>query len=228
MYIYRKSYPFLSVLALVLILINVIFIFTEYTGSAFYIIPVVSVIFFVLISLFFRVPVRKYKGGDNIILSPADGTVVAVEETSEDEYLKTECVKVSIFMSLFNVHQNIVPVSGEVKYFKHHQGKYIVAWHPKSSIKNEHTSLVIDNDKAGPIKISQIAGFVARRIVCNLREGDVARQGDELGFIFFGSRVDLYLPSGVTVKIKPGDKVRAKIDVIADIPGDGSDAFIRG
>jgi len=140
-----------------------------------------------------------------------------VEKIFEDEYLNTICVKISIFMSVFNVHQNIIPVSGKIKYVKHHQGKYIMAWHPKSSLLNEHTSIIIEIDKNKQIKISQIAGIIARRIVCNLSEGDEVGQGDELGFIFFGSRVDLYLPLWALVKIKPGDKVKAKLDIIAEV-----------
>lgn len=180
-------------------------------------VPTASLVFYVIISLFFRVPERKYIEKDNCILAPADGTVVAVEKIFEDEYLNTICVKISIFMSVFNVHQNIIPVTGKIKYVKHHQGKYIVAWHPKSSFLNEHTSIIIEIDKNTQIKVSQIAGLIARRIVCNISEGDEVRQGDELGFIFFGSRVDLYLPLRALVKIKPGDKVKAKLDMIAEV-----------
>jgi phosphatidylserine decarboxylase len=179
--------------------------------------PLGSLIFYVIISLFFRVPFRKSVENTDCILAPADGTIVALEEIFEDEYLKTVCTKISIFMSVFNVHQNIVPVSGKIAYLRHHQGRYIVAWHPKSSIENEHTSIIIEIEKNKQIKISQIAGIIARRIVCNLKEGDEVRQGDELGFIFFGSRVDVYLPLWARVKIKPGEKVKAKYDIIAEI-----------
>ncbi|MBN2523420.1 MAG: phosphatidylserine decarboxylase family protein [Bacteroidales bacterium] len=217
MYIYNKAYPFLFRLALILIILNTIFLLTKYQGKADIFVPVVSIIFYVFISLFFRVPVRKSVENNNYILAPADGLIVALEEIFEDEYLKTACIKISIFMSVFNVHQNIIPVSGEIKYLKHHPGKHIVAWHPKSSFKNEHTSIIIEIDGNVQIKVSQIAGIIAKRIVCNFREGDEVRQGDELGFIFFGSRVDIYLPLWARIKVKPGDKVKAKFDIIAEV-----------
>ena len=120
-------------------------------------------------------------------------------------------------MSVFNVHQNIIPVSGKIVYFKHHPGKYFVAWHPKSSLKNEHTSIIIEISDGRQLRISQVAGIIARRIVCNLKEGNEVQQCDELGFIFFGSRVDLYLPSWAEIKIKLGDTVKGNIDIIAEI-----------
>ena len=217
MYIYKKAYPFLFILALILIIINTIIISAGYQGKADIFVPVASVIFYIFISLFFRVPVRKFVENNNYILAPADGTILALEEIFENEYLKRPCIKISIFMSVFNIHQNVIPVSGRIKYLKHHHGNHIVAWHPKSSSKNEHTSIIIELDSNKQIKISQIAGIIARRIVCNPREGDEVRQGDELGFIFFGSRVDVYLPSWARVKIKPGDKVKAKSDIIAEV-----------
>ncbi len=217
MYIYKNSYPFLYRLAFVLIIINIILFFTLYQRKADIIIPAASVLIFAIITLFFRVPVRKSVNNKNHVIAPADGTIVALEKIFENEYLKTTCTKISIFMSVFNVHQNIIPVSGKILYRNHHPGKYLVAWHPKSSFKNEHTSIIIEISKGKQLKISQVAGIIARRIVCNLNEGDEVQQGDELGFIFFGSRVDLYLPSWAKIKINPGDRVKAKKDVIAEI-----------
>jgi phosphatidylserine decarboxylase len=217
MYIYKKAYPFLILAAFILIVFNTIFILVKSFGTVSILVIAASVVLYVSLMFFFRVPVRTHTENSNLILSPADGTIVAVEELHEDEFLHTNCIKISIFMSLFNVHQNIVPVNGKLTYFKHHKGKYFFAWLPKSSLKNEHTSIVIDTVSNHQIRISQIAGFIARRIVCNYRENDIVRQGDELGFIFFGSRVDVYLPLSAVIKIKPGDKVRSKSDIIAEL-----------
>ncbi|MDX9772179.1 MAG: phosphatidylserine decarboxylase family protein [Bacteroidales bacterium] len=218
MHIYKNAYRYLYLQAIVLIILNiVILVIAEPRWKTYVFIPAASVILFVLIALFFRVPERKAVKNNRCIFSPADGTVVTLEEVFENEYLKTVCTKISIFMSIFNVHQNIIPVSGKIIYFKHHPGKYIVAWHPKSSIKNEHTSVIIETSEGKKLRISQIAGIIARRIICNIHEGDEVHQGDELGFILFGSRVDLYLPTGANIKIKPGDRVKAKTDIIAEI-----------
>ncbi len=217
MYIYKNSYPFLSRVGIILISINIYFLFTGWQSAVNFIIPAVSVIFFVLISLFFRVPARKCIKDENFIYAPADGTVVAVEELFEEEYLKNSCLKISIFMSIFNIHQNIIPVSGQIIYYKHHPGKYLVAYHPKASSKNEHTSMVIETDDGLKLMVRQIAGFVARRIICNVKENDNVEQGDELGFILFGSRVDIFLPANTALKVKTGDKVKANINPVAEI-----------
>ena len=217
MHIYKNSYPFLSRFGIILVAINIYFLFTSWQSEVNFIIPTISVIFFVLISLFFRVPERNCIKNGNLVYAPADGTVVAVEELFEDEYLKTTCLKISIFMSIFNIHQNIIPVSGKIIYYKHHPGKYLVAYHPKSSFKNEHTSIVIETNDGLKLMVRQIAGFVARRIICNIKENDIVEQGDELGFILFGSRVDIYLPANTALKVKTGDKVKANINPIAGI-----------
>lgn len=218
MHIYKNAYRYLCRQAIVLIILNiVILVIAEPQWKTYVFMPAASVILFVFIALFFRVPVRKSEKNERCIFSPADGTVVALEEVFENEYLKTVCTKISIFMSIFNVHQNIIPVSGKIIYFKHHPGKYIVAWHPKSSLKNEHTTVIIETSEGKQLRISQIAGIIARRIICNIHEGDDVHQGDELGFILFGSRVDLYLPSEAKIKIKPGDRVKAKTDILAEI-----------
>lgn len=217
MYIYKNSYPFLFHLAAVLIILNVIILFAGYQNRADIIVPVLSVLIFVMIALFFRVPVRKIAKDKNFVYAPANGTVVAVEEIFEDEYLQTTCLKVSIFMSIFNVHQNKIPVSGKIIYYKHHPGKYLVAFHHKASSKNEHTSIVIETDGGSKLMVRQIAGFVARRIICNVKENDIVEQGEELGFILFGSRVDTYLPANNVLKVKRGDKVKANINPIAEI-----------
>ena len=215
MYIYKNSYPFLFRAGIILVAINIYFLFTGWESTVNLIIPAVSVIFFVLISLFFRVPERKCIKNENIVYSPADGTVVAVEELFENEYLKASCLKISIFMSIFNIHQNIIPVSGKVIYYKYHPGKNLVAYHNKASSKNEHTSIVIETNDGLKLMVRQIAGFVARRIICNVKENDIVEQGDELGFILFGSRVDIYLPTNSAVNVRAGEKVKSSINSIA-------------
>ena len=206
MLIYKKAFPVLTIFTSVLVLLNV----------AVYNIPfiVFSVAFLVLIITFFRLPVRQIKPDENLIYSPADGKVVSIEEVFEDEFLKKECKKVSIFMSVFNVHQNRIPVSGKVVYSKHHPGKYLVAWHPKSSLKNERHTVVIETNNGELILIRQIAGIVARRIICNVKEGDEVKQGDELGFIMFGSRVDVFFSSYRQVMVELNDKVKSNISKI--------------
>ncbi len=206
MRIYKKAFPVLTIFTSVLVLLNV----------AVYNIPfiVFSVVFLVLIITFFRLPVRQIKPDENLIYSPADGKLVSIEEVFEDEFLKKECKKVSIFMSVFNVHQNRIPVSGKVVYSKHHPGKYLVAWHPKSSLKNERHTVVIETSKGELVLIRQIAGIVARRIICNMKEDDEAKQGDELGFIMFGSRVDIFSPLNVKINVVLNEKTKGNITVL--------------
>lgn len=217
MHIYKKSYPFLSRAGIILVAVNIYFLFTGWQSAVYLIIPAVSIIFFVLISSFFRVPERKCNKNENLIYAPADGTIVAVEEVFEDEYLKTSCLKTSVFMSIFNIHQNIIPVSGKVIYYKYHPGKNLVAYHNKASSKNEHTSIVNETNDGLKLMVRQIAGYVARRIICNVKENDNVEQGEELGFILFGSRVDIYPPATSELIVKTGDKVKAIISPIAEI-----------
>lgn len=165
---------------------------------------------------FFRLPSRTFSAGEELVVAPADGKVVVIEETFEPEYFKDNRLQVSIFMSPLNVHVNRNPVSGIVKYMKYHPGKYLVAWHPKSSIENERTTLVIGNEK-GEILLRQIAGALARRICFYVKEGDSVKQNDEFGFIRFGSRVDIYLPVGTRVDVKIGDIVKGGISHIAHL-----------
>jgi phosphatidylserine decarboxylase len=169
---------------------------------------------FVFMLRFFRSPKRAFIPVDGAILAPCDGTVVIVEDAEEKEYFKDRRLQVSIFMSVNNVHINWVPLSGKVKYFRHHQGKYLVAWHPKSSEKNERTTFVVDTGKT-EVLFRQIAGYVARRIVTYVKTGDNVVQNQELGFIKFGSRLDLFLPRGTEVCVKKGDKTTGTETVIA-------------
>jgi phosphatidylserine decarboxylase len=172
-------------------------------------------IFYGLIVSFFRIPNRKIEINDNSILCPADGEVVVIEEVEETEFLKEKRLQVSIFMSPLNVHCNRYPISGIIKYFKYHAGLYLVAWHPKSSTENERTTVVIEDKQRRSILVRQIAGAVARRIVCYSKECNTITQGEELGFIKFGSRVDLFLPLNVKINVQLKQKVQGGINVIA-------------
>lgn len=175
-----------------------------------------SVVLFLFIVSFFRIPAREMKVGDSLVISPCDGKVVVIEETYEPEYFKDKRLQVSIFMSPANVHVNRNPISGQVKLSQYHSGKYLVAWHPKSSTENERHTVVIGNGKAD-ILVRQIAGALARRIVNYLKAGMQVTQNEELGFIKFGSRVDLYLPIGTKVNVQMDQVVKGGVDVIATL-----------
>ena len=174
----------------------------------------ISSIFIILILQFFRNPSRKVTASENEIVAPADGKVVVIEEVEETEYFKDKRIQVSIFMSPINVHVNRYPISGIVKYAKYHPGKYLVAWHPKSSIENERTSIVVENKKFS-ILFRQIAGALARRIVMYSKTNEEVVKGDDFGFIKFGSRVDIFLPIGTDVKVKLNQKVKGNQSIIA-------------
>lgn len=165
----------------------------SFAGLIFYLILAFCIVMLYLVIQFFRVPRRNFSKNDRHVISPADGKLVVIERIIENEYFKDERIQLSVFMSPLNVHVNWYPVSGKVVYVKYHPGKYLVAWDPKSSTENERTTVVIDNGNE-KIMVRQIAGAVARRIVCYSKEGDVVEQGHELGFIKFGSRVDIILP----------------------------------
>ncbi|MBN9482779.1 MAG: phosphatidylserine decarboxylase [Bacteroidetes bacterium 43-93] len=165
---------------------------------------------------FFRLPARDFTYNDKLAIAPADGKVVVIEETFEPEYFKDKRLQVSIFMSPLNVHVNRNPIAGLVKYFKYHPGKYLVAWHPKSSTENERTTLVLSNGRS-ELLIRQIAGALARRICWYVKEGEVVKQNDEFGFIRFGSRVDIYFPLGTQIDVKIGDMVQGGITVLGSI-----------
>ena len=178
------------------------------------VILVLTVILFALLLNFFRNPARPIPSpNDHWVYAPADGKVVAIEETTESEYFKDRRIQVSVFMSPLNVHVNRIPVPGKIAYQKYHPGKYLVAWHPKSSTENERNTVVIDNGNFS-ILVRQIAGAMARRICWYVKPGDHVTQGQELGFIKFGSRVDVFLPLGSTVKVKIGEKVKGNVTVI--------------
>lgn len=177
----------------------------------------VSLVLFLIILQFFRSPKRKIVANEKHVIAPADGKIVVIEETEEGEFFKDKRLQVSIFMSPFNVHVNRYPVSGQVKYSVYHPGLYLVAWHPKSSTENERTTVVIETGSKTQILLRQIAGALARRIVCYPKAGWMVKQGQEMGFIKFGSRVDIFLPVGTKVNVNLNEKVRGGETVIAEL-----------
>lgn len=176
-----------------------------------------SIFLIITILQFFRDPKREFTIGENLIIAPADGKVVVIEETEEGEYFKEKRLQVSIFMSPINVHINRYPIAGKVAFFKYHPGKFLAAWEPKSSTDNERTTVVVEHKNGKKILFRQIAGALARRIVWYCKEGDTATQCQQMGFIKFGSRVDLFLPLGTPLKVKIGDVVKGSQTVIGEI-----------
>lgn len=218
MTIHREGYKSIGIAGLIFILVSYLaFTFLSYSLPWLaWLIFFVMLFLFLFIVSFFRVPNRKLTINPDQIISPADGTIVTIEEVYDEEYFKDKRLQVSIFMSPANVHLNRNPITGKVMYSKYHKGKYLVAWHPKSSTENERHSVVLKNDKI-ELLAKQIAGALAKRIVNYLHEGDNVSQTEELGFIKFGSRVDLLLPVGTKIKVKLKDTVKSGVSVIADI-----------
>jgi phosphatidylserine decarboxylase len=217
MTIHREGYKTIAISALVFAVVNLLsFYFLSahlglwFTG-AFFLLTLGLLLF--LIS-FFRAPARRWSKGENLVICPADGKVVVIEEIFDEEYFKDRRLQVSIFMSPANVHQNRNPVGGEVVYDQYHKGKYLVAWHPKSSTENERHSVVIRNPH-GEVLVKQIAGALAKRIVNYLSVGQKAEQGAEMGFIKFGSRVDVLLPPGTPLNVHLNEKVKGGVTVLA-------------
>ena len=211
---HKEGYP-----TLILTLVfgaAVLFIGKSFAPLWLYYIIIAMVIFLLIIVLqFFRDPNRKIESEDNSkVYTPADGKIVVIEKVYEPEYIKAECYQVSIFMSPLNVHKNRNPVSGKIAFSKYHPGKYLAAWNPKSSTENERYTTVYDSAN-GLILSRQIAGALARRIVNYLKEGDHVTQSQEMGFIKFGSRVDLFLPLSANIKVELNQMVKSPIDIIA-------------
>ena len=195
---------------------SIIVISTDYFeikyGSS---IEIFLIICLILILQFFRNPKININTNKNYILSPVDGKVVIIKEVYEPEFFKDNRLQVSVFMSPINVHVTRYPMSGKIIFSKYHPGDYLVAWHPKSSTKNERTTIVLENDNFGKVLYRQIAGALARRIINYAKVGDLAEQGKDAGFIKFGSRVDLYLPIGTKVNVKINQIVKGGITVIS-------------
>jgi phosphatidylserine decarboxylase len=216
MTIHKEGYPTIA-LALVFsaILIGIARYFFPESDVAKCTAYTISLVVMVIVLQFFRSPSRNWTKNESQIICPADGKVVVIEEVEEPEFFKSKCLQVSIFMSPTNVHVNRYPISGTVKYAKHHHGKYLVAWHPKSSTENERTTVVVERKDGTQILFRQIAGALARRIVMYSKEGDVAAQTEQFGFIKFGSRVDVFLPIGTKVNVQLNEVVKGGITVLA-------------
>ena len=219
MTIHREGHTILFVLLIVLFGLNwLVFSFYPQSPLVQNSAILVSVIFYLLILQFFRNPVFEIKPNTKHVLAPADGKVVVIEETEETEYFKSRRKQISIFMSPVNVHVNRSPVSGVISFFKYHPGKYLVAWHPKSSTENERTTVAVRMDNGAEVVFRQIAGAVARRIKWYIKEGQPIAQGQEFGFIKFGSRVDIFLPLDATITVKVGDITQGGRTIIAELP----------
>jgi len=215
MSIHREGTTTLIISAVLLAVVNGLVYAYLPAVSPFFI--VVSIILYLFLISFFRKPDRSLAQiDDSIFLAPCDGKVVVIEETEETEYFKDRRLQVSIFMSPLNVHINWHPISGTIDHYKYHPGKYLAAWNPKSSTENERTTTVYNYGK-DKLLVRQIAGALARRIVCYAQKRQSVKQGDELGFIKLGSRVDLYFPLGTEILVKIGDKVQGNITKLADV-----------
>jgi phosphatidylserine decarboxylase len=213
---HKEGHNIITVTFIVTTLINLVSRnFTENTTIN-YTVGVISILILILILQFFRNPKRVAIINDNLITSPVDGKVVAIEKVYEKEYFKDERIQISIFMSPFNVHVTRYALSGKIKFSKYHPGKYLVAWHPKSSEKNERTTVVVENKIFGQVLYRQIAGLLARRIVNYAKVGESVKKGTDAGFIKFGSRVDLFLPLDAKIKVEINQVVSGAEDIIAE------------
>ncbi len=216
MHIHREGRRIIFTCFLIaILLITLVVLFVPHLNIFHYLFFTGLIVFAFLITSFFRIPRRIFTSNENEIIAPADGKIVVIEDVFEKEFLKAECRQVSIFMSPANVHVNRYPVSGKVVYVQYHKGNYFIASHPKSSTLNEHSSIGIEMADGTCIFMRQIAGAVARRIVCYSKEGDIVTQNQELGFIKFGSRVDLFIPTTAKIDVDLEDMVRGGISTIA-------------
>jgi phosphatidylserine decarboxylase len=219
MTIHKEGYKSIAIATILFGVINIISFYTLSSS-----LPIISYLLFavtlallLLVISFFRIPNRQLTIQDGAVVAPADGKVVVIEEVQADEYFTDRRIQVSIFMSPLNVHVNRNPVSGEVLYSKYHKGKYLVAWHPKSSTENERHTVVYKTTSGKEVLAKQIAGALAKRICNYLQPGMQVKQTDEMGFIKFGSRVDMFLPLDAKINVKIGDKPQGGVTVIATI-----------
>ncbi len=219
MRLHREGKTIMLTTGLVLLAIDLLAYFYLFSdnSTAIILLALTSLILFGLVVQFFRIPNRLLTASETQIIAPADGKVVVIEETTEAEYFKDRRRQVSIFMSPLNVHVNRNPISGVVRYFKYFPGKYLVAWHPKSSTENERTTVVIETSAGVEVLLRQIAGAVARRIICYVKEGNPVTQGEEFGFIKFGSRVDVFLPLDAEIKVNIGEITKGGVTVLAEL-----------
>lgn len=217
MYIHKEGKSYVAIAVLIFSILNLVnYYFLANILWLYYPILFLTFLLLVWVFWFFRIPNRKAIAGDELVMSPCDGKVVVIEEVEETEFFKDRRIQVSIFMSPLNVHVNCYPISGKVDYVKYHPGKYLVAWHPKSSTENERSTVVVSNPKV-TLLLRQIAGAVARRIVTYSQVDDTVTQNGELGFIKFGSRVDVFFPIGTDIQVAIGDMVENQTSIIAKI-----------
>lgn len=217
MYIHKEGY--IHILIATILWIGISWLNYHFLYSIPVLYWLIQIVFFAIwfwVLWFFRIPVRKFTEGQELIVAPADGKVVVIEETQENEYFKDKRLQVSIFMSPLNVHVNRSPITGKVDYVKYHPGKYLVAWHPKSSTENERTTVVVSNNNV-TLLMRQIAGAMARRIKYYVKDGDKIQQNAEFGFIRFGSRVDVFFPVGTKIEVKIGEAVKGGQTILAKI-----------
>lgn len=214
--IHKEGRMIFSIITSILVLTGVIlFILLEDKIGLLIPLLLLFIFFIVFVARFFRTPMRNHAFEEGIFYSPADGKVVVIEETIEDEYFKNKRLQLSIFMSVWDVHLNFFPFTGKVNYYKYHPGKFLLAINPKSSTLNERATVVIEDQKSNEVLLRQIAGAVARRIVCYAKKGNSFKTGDELGFIKFGSRVDVFFPIGTQILVKPGEQVYGSKTLLA-------------
>jgi phosphatidylserine decarboxylase len=218
MAIHKEGYKILIVVFAILLVLNIVVGIVWSENSLLkWAFLIFSVLMYIFVLFFFRLPARNLEPDPGLIYAPADGKVVVIEEAIEKEYFRDNRLQISIFMSPFNMHSNRYPVSGLVKYVGYHPGNYMVAWHPKSSELNERSTVVIETAGGEEILVRQIAGAVARRIVTYAKKDQIVTQGDELGFIKFGSRVDIFLPLGTEIEVPILQQVKANKSIIAKI-----------
>jgi phosphatidylserine decarboxylase len=215
MTIHKEGFGTIAVTIIGLSVINALVGFaTGWSPVAMQITAVPSIVVFAIVLNFFRFPNIRAVIDDKAVISPADGKVVVIEEVEETEFLKTRCIQVSVFMNPFNVHINWFPIPGIVKYFRHHNGQFMAAYLPKSSTENERTTVVVEHKNGKQILVRQVAGAMARRIVCYANEETQIAQGDQMGFIKFGSRVDVYFPLGSKIDVKLDQKVKGRQTIL--------------
>lgn len=217
MTIHKEGYRTIAICTIIFAVLNLVsfYFISFYQPWLSWVIFFISLALLLFIISFFRVPSRALTVSENYIVCPADGKVVVIEEISDDEYFHGRRIQVSIFMSPANVHRNVNAISGEVIYNQYHKGKYLVAWNPKSSTENERHSVVVKNNK-GEILVKQIAGALAKRIVNYLSVGQQVKQSEEMGFIKFGSRVDVLLPPGAALRVSLNQHVQGGVTVLAE------------
>ncbi|KLT64651.1 phosphatidylserine decarboxylase family protein [Pedobacter sp. BMA] len=218
MTIHKEGYTTIAITILLIFVINAVVDYKYYDITWLrWFIYIFSAALFIIVLQFFRNPGRTFSAGEDLVICPADGKVVVIEETNEGEYFKDQRLQVSIFMSPVNVHINRNPISGVVKFFKYHPGKYLAAWNPKSSTENERTTTVVEHKNGTSVLFRQIAGALARRIVWYVKEGDQVKQTEQFGFIKFGSRVDVFLPVGTKVNVELNQVVKGGITTLATL-----------